>query len=46
MQLALNFDDTGASADEAKEIVAGLASDGLLTPADKATFAQFEQLVR
>jgi tetratricopeptide (TPR) repeat protein len=46
MQLALNFDDQNASADEARQIVGGLASDGLLTPADKATFAQFEQLMR
>ncbi len=46
MQLALNFDDTSASADEAKQVVKSLDSDGLLTPADKATFAQFEQLMR
>jgi tetratricopeptide (TPR) repeat protein len=46
MQLALNFDDQNASADEARQIVGGLASDRLLTPADKATFAQFEQLMR
>ena len=46
MKLALNFDDTSAFADEAKQIVKSLAADGLLTPADKATFAQFEQLVR
>jgi hypothetical protein len=45
MQLALNFDDTSASASEAKQIVKSLDADGLLTPADKATFAQFEQLV-
>ena len=46
MRLALNFDDTNALADEAKQIVRGLDADGLLTPADRAAFAKFEQLVR
>jgi tetratricopeptide (TPR) repeat protein len=46
MHLALNFDDTNALAAEARQIVKGLDADGLLTPADKATFTQFEQLVR
>ena len=45
IQLALNFDDTNAFAAEAKQIVKSLDADGLLTPADKATFAQVEQLV-
>ena len=46
MRLALNFDDAKPSAEEARGIIASLASDGLLTPADKATVAQFEQLMR
>jgi eukaryotic-like serine/threonine-protein kinase len=46
MQLALNFDDTSAFVGEVKQIVGSLASDGLLTPTDKAAFAQFEQLVQ
>ena len=45
IQLALNFDDANAFASEAKQIVKSLDADGLLTPADKTTFAQFEQLV-
>jgi hypothetical protein len=45
MQLALNFDDASVFAGEAEQIVKSLDADGLLTPADKATFAQFEQLV-
>ena len=46
MRLALNFDDARPSADEARSVIASLAADGLLTPADKATVAQFEQLMR
>jgi tetratricopeptide (TPR) repeat protein len=43
MQLALNFDDAKPFANEARAIVAGLATENLLTPADKATMAQFER---
>ncbi len=46
MRLALNFDDARSSADEARSVIASLAADDLLTPADKATVAQFEQLMR
>jgi hypothetical protein len=46
MRLAFNFDDARPSADEARSVTASLAADGLLTPADKATVAQFEQLMR
>ncbi len=43
MQLALNFDDAKPFADQARAIAASLAQDNLLTPADKATLAQFER---
>jgi len=46
MRLALNFDDARPSADEARSVIASLTADGLLTPADKATVAQFDQLMR
>ena len=46
MQLALNFDDTKPLAQEARGVIRGLDSEGLLTPADKATVAQFERLLQ
>jgi hypothetical protein len=45
MSYALNFDNTRAAADEARGIVAKLADEKLLTPADTATIAQFDALV-
>ena len=46
MQLALNFQDARSDAEDVTKIVGSLRGDGLLTPADLATFAQFEQLMR
>ena len=43
MQIALNFNDAKPFANEARAIVSGLVDENLLTPADKATMAQFER---
>jgi tetratricopeptide (TPR) repeat protein len=46
MQLALNFSEARGDAEEVTKIVGSLRDDDLLTPADQATFAQFEHLMR
>jgi tetratricopeptide (TPR) repeat protein len=45
MQIALNFNGADELAREARQLMATLSDEGVLTPADKATFAQFEQLI-
>lgn len=46
MQLALNFGNDHHEWDEANNIIVGLRGEGLITPAESATVAQFEQLMR
>jgi hypothetical protein len=46
MRLALNFDDAKPLADQARTTIASLSAEGLITPAEQATVAQFEQLMK